>query len=84
MSYLAFIRCRKCWMTGISVMISAEPSSTTGFLGSSVDIETSVPALMLRILREPRLEENQRTPSSHTPHTGMVCGRPSGQTVATQ
>jgi hypothetical protein len=39
---------------------------------------------MLRILRERRLEENHSTPPSHTAHTGMVCGRPSGQTVATQ
>jgi len=35
-------------------------------------------------LREPVLLVNQSVLSSHMPQTGMTCGRPSGQTVATQ
>jgi hypothetical protein len=38
----------------------------------------------VRALRDPRLLENQNAPSSQTPQTGMACGRPSGQLVATQ
>jgi hypothetical protein len=35
-------------------------------------------------LRDPALLLNHKVLSSHMPQTGMTCGRPSGQTVATQ
>jgi hypothetical protein len=41
-------------------------------------------AARLRTLREPAALVNQSMLSSHMPQTGMTCGRPSGQTVATQ
>jgi hypothetical protein len=41
-------------------------------------------AVRFRIFREPTALVNQSMLSSHMPQTGMTCGRPSGQTVATQ
>jgi len=37
-----------------------------------------------RVLRDWTLLLNQNVLSSHIPQTGMTCGRPSAQTLATQ
>lgn len=63
---------------------SAVPSTTTGSTGLSVVTTQRGSAARLRALRERRLLENQNAPSCQTPQTGMACGRPSGQLVATQ
>ena len=60
------------------------PSMTTGSEASSVVMQQRGSAVRLRIFREPTALVNQSMLSSHMPQTGMTCGRPSGQTVATQ
>jgi hypothetical protein len=66
------------------VTTSASPSITTGSTAFSVVTTQRGSAARLRTLRDPRLLENQNAPSCQTPQTGMACGRPSGQRLATQ
>ena len=62
----------------------AVPSMITGSDASSVVTQHRGSAIGLRTFREPALLVNHSVLSSHIPQTGMMCGRPSGQTVATQ
>ncbi len=83
--YLAFIKSTTRRSTGGSVEMRAMPSMTTGSEASSVVMQQRGSAARLRTLREPAALVNQSVlSSSHMPQTGMTCGRPSGQTVATQ
>ena len=65
-------------------MMCAVPSMITGSEASSVVTQHRGSAVRLRTFREPALLVNHSVLSSHMPQTGMMCGRPSGQTVATQ
>lgn len=56
----------------------------TGSRASSVVTAQRGSCVMLAILRDWPLLLNHSAAPSHTPHTGMTCGRPSGQVVATQ
>jgi hypothetical protein len=56
----------------------------TGSDASSVVTQQRGSARKLRTFREPEADVNQSVLSSHMPHTGIVCGRPSGHTLATQ
>jgi hypothetical protein len=83
-SVLGFIRSTTRRSTGSSVDMCAVPSMTTGSEASSVVTQQRESAIRLRTFREPVLLVNHSVLSSHMPQTGMMCGRPSGQTVATQ
>jgi hypothetical protein len=63
---------------------SAVPSTTTGFCVSSVATTHRESAIRFLDLRDPLLLLNHNIPSCHIPHTGMVCGRPSGHTLTSQ
>jgi hypothetical protein len=65
-------------------MSSAVPSRTTGFCVSSVATKHRGSASRFFDFREPLLLLNQKAPPCHIPHTGIVCGRPSGHTLTTQ
>ena len=83
-SYFSFIRPSARPMLASSVMICAVPSMITGSLASSVVTTHRGSARRFRALRERTPQVNHSTPSSHMPHTGIECGRPSGQADETQ
>jgi hypothetical protein len=67
-----------------SVTTSAVPSTTIASWALSVVIAQRGSALRLRVFRDFARLLNQRDESCHTPHTGVMCGRPSGRRVETQ
>jgi MFS transporter, DHA2 family, multidrug resistance protein len=83
-SYLAFMRSTKRATASNWVTSAALPSSTTGSAASSVVTTQRASAARLRALRDRRLLLNQSAARSHTPHTGITCGLPSGHRVVTQ
>jgi hypothetical protein len=56
----------------------------TGSDASSVVMQQRGSARRFFTLRDSVAEVNHSVLSSHMPHTGMVCGRPSGQVDTTQ
>ena len=71
-------------MSAASCTISAWPSTTTGSSASSVVMVQRPSSARFRALREPSALLAQRAPSLQTAHTGITCGRPSRQMVASQ
>ncbi len=83
-AYFAFIKSiTRCSAAG-SVTIRAVPSTTTGSLASSVVTTQRGSRVRFRVFRDRTLLLNQSVLSSHTPQTGITCGLPSSQTLATQ
>ena len=56
----------------------------TGSEASSVETQHRGSERRLCALRDPAAVVNHSVLSSHMPQTGIVCGRPSGQTLTTQ
>src|ERR1700733_1517468 len=82
--YLAFIRSTTRCSTDESVANRAVPPMMTGSDASSVVTQQRGSARRFLTFRDSAAEVNHSVLSSHMPHTGMVCGRPSGQVLTTQ
>ena len=71
-------------MSALSVVIVATPLRITGLWASSIEIVHRGAAAMLRTLRDRPPLLNHSSPACHIPQTGMRCGMPSADAVATQ
>jgi hypothetical protein len=82
--YLALTRSVNASLAARPGSRTAVPSRITGSLGSLVVTVARGSRSRLRALRERGPQLNHTASPSHTPHTGVTCGRPSGWMVATQ
>ena len=80
----AFTASVKVWMASASRVRSATASMITGSYALSVAMPHRASRSRFFVLRDVLLQLNHTALSSHAPHTGVRCGRPSDQVVVTQ